>query len=47
MHPLHEVVKIDWFIPGCPPSGEAIWKALTDILAGRDPELGHGVLHYD
>ena len=47
VHPLHEVVKIDWFIPGCPPSGEAIWKALTDILAGRDPELGHGVLHYD
>ena len=19
VHPLHEVVKIDWFIPGCPP----------------------------
>jgi len=47
VHPLHEVVKIDWFIPGCPPSGEAIWKALTDILAGREPALGFGQLRYD
>ena len=47
VHPLHEVVKIDWFIPGCPPSGEAIWKALTDIIAGREPALGFGVLRYD
>ena len=47
VHPLHEVVKIDWFLPGCPPSGPAIWKALTDIVAGRDPELGFGTLRYD
>jgi coenzyme F420-reducing hydrogenase gamma subunit len=26
VHPLHEVVKVDYFIPGCPPSGDAIWK---------------------
>ncbi len=38
MHPLHEVVEIDYFIPGCPPSADAIWKALTDILAGRDAD---------
>jgi NAD-reducing hydrogenase small subunit len=47
VHPLHEVVEIDYFIPGCPPSADAIWKALTDILAGREPDLGHGLIQYD
>jgi len=47
VHPIHEVVQVDYFIPGCPPSGDAIWKVLTDLLAGREPELGHGLLHYD
>ena len=28
-----------YFIPGCPPSGDAIWKVLTDLLAGRRPSL--------
>ena len=47
VHPLHEVVKIDYFIPGCPPSADAIWKVLTDIISGREPELRHGLIHYD
>ena len=44
---LHEVVKIDYFIPGCPPSADAIWKVLSDLLAGREPELGLGLIKYD
>ena len=47
VHPIHEVVKVDIFIPGCPPSGDAIWKVLTDLLSGRNPSLGHGLIHYD
>lgn len=47
VRPLHEVVKVDYFIPGCPPTADAIWKALNDILAGREPGLGHGLIHYD
>ena len=47
VRPLHEVVKIDYFIPGCPPPADAIWKVLTDLLAGREPTLGHGLIHYD
>jgi NAD-reducing hydrogenase small subunit len=47
VHPLHEVVKVDYFIPGCPPPAEAIWKVLSDLLAGRTPKLGHGLMHYD
>ena len=47
VHPLHEVVKVDYFIPGCPPSADAIWKVLTDLLAGVEPTLAHGLMHYD
>ncbi|MDP2072053.1 NADP oxidoreductase [Methylotenera sp.] len=47
VHPIHEVVKIDYFIPGCPPSGEAIWKVLTDLIAGREPDLSHGLMQFD
>jgi len=47
VHPIHEIVRIDYFIPGCPPSGDAIWKFLTDLLDGRTPRLGHPLLHFD
>jgi len=47
VRPLHEVVKIDYFLPGCPPSADAIWKFLTDLLAGHTPHLGHGLIQYD
>ena len=47
VHPLHDVVKIDYFLPGCPPSAEAIWQFLGDLLAGRTPALTHGLIRYD
>ena len=47
VHPIHEVVDVDYFLPGCPPSADAFWQFLTDLLAGRTPHLGHGLLHYD
>jgi NAD-reducing hydrogenase small subunit len=47
VHPIHEVVRVDYFVPGCPPSAEAIWAFLTDLIAGRTPRLGHGMIHYD
>ena len=47
VHPIHDVVKVDYFLPGCPPSADAIWTFLTELLAGRTPTLGHGLLRYD
>jgi NAD-reducing hydrogenase small subunit len=40
VRPVHEVVKVDLFVPGCPPSADTIYYALTELLAGRVPELG-------
>jgi len=36
VHPVHEVVHVDYFIPGCPPDGDAIFKVLDDLVNGRD-----------
>ena len=34
---VSEVVEVDLFIPGCPPSADAIFFALSELLAGRVP----------
>ncbi len=37
--PLHEVVKIDLHVPGCPPPAQAIAFVLGELLEGRMPNL--------
>lgn len=38
--PLREFVKVDFYIPGCPPPSKAIASFLTDVLEGRKVEAG-------
>ena len=38
--PLHEVVKVDLHVPGCPPHPDHIFFAVGELLAGRIPDLG-------
>ncbi len=33
--PVHKVVAVDAFLPGCPPSADQIWAAVTALLDGR------------
>ena len=37
--PVHQVVPVDVFLPGCPPSADVLYFALTELLAGRMPNL--------
>jgi len=37
--PLHELVKVDLFLPGCPPPADVIYFLLTELLEGRMPDL--------
>ena len=39
VRPVHEVVKVDVFVPGCPPPADAIHFVLSELLAGRTPEI--------
>ena len=45
VRPVHEVVPVDVFVPGCPPSAETIFNVLSELLAGRVPTL-EGVAHF-
>ncbi len=47
VHPLHEVVTIDYVLPGCPPSADAIWTFLNELLAGEKIKLPYTSIHYD
>jgi NAD-reducing hydrogenase small subunit len=47
VYPAHEVVKIDYFLPGCPPSGEAIWEGLKALLTGHVPALPYQLCKYE
>ena len=47
VHPIHEVVKIDYFLPGCPPSADTIWTFLTELIEGRPVSYPYTQIHYD
>ncbi len=37
--PLHQVIAVDAFLPGCPPEPERIWAAVSMLLDGKKVEL--------
>ena len=41
--PVHEYVKVDLFVPGCPPHAEIIFSAVAALLEGRLPDLEHNI----
>ena len=41
--PVHEVVKVDLHVPGCPPSAASIVFVLGELLDGRVPDLSSKV----
>lgn len=47
VYPCHEVVKIDYFLPGCPPRADLLWDALSGLLSGRNDLLPKELVKYD
>lgn len=37
--PVHDVVKVDVHVPGCPPPPQAILYVVGELLEGRKPDL--------
>jgi NAD-reducing hydrogenase small subunit len=47
VYPCHEVVKIDYHLPGCPPSADTLWAALSSLLTDQPLELDYELVKYD
>jgi NAD-reducing hydrogenase small subunit len=37
--PLHEVIRIDAWLHGCPPTADQIWFTINELLQGKIPVL--------
>ncbi|WP_240796781.1 2Fe-2S iron-sulfur cluster-binding protein [Terasakiella sp. SH-1] len=42
-----DVVKVDYQIPGCPPSGDMLWQTLSALIAGEPESLPKELIKYD
>jgi [NiFe] hydrogenase diaphorase moiety small subunit len=47
VYPCNEIVKIDYYIPGCPPNAHHIWKVVKSILLGEEFSIAHDEFKYD
>lgn len=39
VRPVHSVVAVDIFVPGCPPHADTIFHVISELLEGRQPEI--------
>jgi NAD-reducing hydrogenase small subunit len=37
--PVHEVIHVDYYLPGCPPPADRIKSLVSQLLAGVEPQL--------
>ena len=44
--PVHELITVDAFIHGCPPTADQIWFAVSELLEGRLPRFSTVYLRY-
>ncbi len=47
VYPIQSVVKVDYYLPGCPPSADTIWQALVALLTNKPLELPYELIKYD
>jgi NAD-reducing hydrogenase small subunit len=47
VYPIRELVKVDYVLPGCPPTAELIWNALYALVTGGEIEAPYEAIRYD
>ena len=47
VYPCHEIVKIDYFLPGCPPKADLIWAAVVALVTGDTLNIPYELVKFD
>jgi len=47
VYPCHEIVKIDYYLPGCPPRADLIWETLVALIKGTEANIPYEVIKFD
>ncbi|HJV06435.1 MAG TPA: NADP oxidoreductase [Chromobacteriaceae bacterium] len=47
VYPIHELVTVDYVLPGCPPPAEAFLELLSALHEGRPPQLDYPLRRFD
>lgn len=47
VYPLHEIVKIDYYLPGCPPRADLIWQAVVALVTGDELNIPYELIKFD
>lgn len=47
VYPCQDIVKIDYYLPGCPPRADLIWNALVALVTGKEMELPYEIIKFD
>lgn len=47
VYPIHEIVQVDFTLPGCPPPADAFYELISAVAAGRAPALDYALRRFD
>ncbi len=47
VYPLSEIVKIDYYLPGCAPRADLIWEAVAALVTGNELNLPYELVKFD
>ena len=47
VYPCHEIVKIDYYLPGCAPRADLWWEAVAARVTGNPMNLPYEVVKFD
>ena len=47
VYPCHDVVKIDYYLPGCAPRADFIWEAVVALVTNNEMAVPYEVFKFD
>jgi [NiFe] hydrogenase diaphorase moiety small subunit len=47
VYACNDIVEIDYYIPGCPPDADHIWRSVLSLVSGQELSIPYSELKYD